>query len=143
MASRDVKDLILKALQAWLKAQDLYKQKYPDRAQPFITCTYRSLKEQDKLYEQGRTQPGKIVTNAKGGKSNHNKYPSPAFDIAFKNSKGQLDWNTELFKNFSALAKSVGLSWGGDWATFKDNPHFEIDTPANAAYYNDRSRNIC
>jgi peptidoglycan LD-endopeptidase CwlK len=143
MASRNVKDLTPQALQAWLKAQEMYKQKYPDRAQPFITCTYRSPAEQNTLYEQGRTQPGKIVTNAKGGQSNHNKYPSPAFDIAFKNSKGGLDWSITLFKNFAALAKSAGLSWGGDWATFKDNPHFEVDTPANTAYFDDRSRDIC
>jgi peptidoglycan LD-endopeptidase CwlK len=51
-----------------------------------ITCTYRSSIEQDALYAQGRTKPGKIVTNAKGGQSEHNytingKPSSKAFDI--------------------------------------------------------------
>src|SRR6266568_3689055 len=37
----------------------------------------RTYPEQDALYEQGRSKPGKIVTNARGGHSNHN------FGIAF------------------------------------------------------------
>ena len=34
--------------------------------------TLRTIKEQNDLYAQGRTKPGKIVTNAKGGQSYHN-----------------------------------------------------------------------
>jgi peptidoglycan L-alanyl-D-glutamate endopeptidase CwlK len=37
-----------------------------------IYCTYRSIEEQNALYAQGRTKPGKIVTRAKGGQSFHN-----------------------------------------------------------------------
>ena len=37
----------------------------------------RTFAEQDALYEQGRTKAGRIVTNARGGYSNHN------FGIAF------------------------------------------------------------
>src|SRR5690606_7828810 len=37
-----------------------------------ITQGYRSIAEQDALYAQGRTAPGEIVTNARGGQSNHN-----------------------------------------------------------------------
>ncbi len=32
----------------------------------------RTIAEQDALYAQGRTKPGKIVTNARGGSSYHN-----------------------------------------------------------------------
>src|SRR4051812_45095106 len=40
---------------------------------PFlVTQGLRTWKEQDALYEQGRTKPGKIVTKAKGGQSYHN-----------------------------------------------------------------------
>lgn len=51
-----------------------------------ITCTYRSDEEQNALYAQGRTSKGKIVTNAKGGQSDHNytingSPKSKAFDI--------------------------------------------------------------
>jgi len=37
-----------------------------------ITSTYRDAESQDALYAQGRTKPGKIVTNAKAGQSFHN-----------------------------------------------------------------------
>ena len=32
----------------------------------------RTFAEQDELYAQGRTKPGQIVTQARGGESNHN-----------------------------------------------------------------------
>jgi len=34
---------------------------------------YRSIAEQNRLYAQGRTTEGPIVTNARGGQSNHNR----------------------------------------------------------------------
>ena len=34
--------------------------------------TLRTFAEQDVLYAQGRSKPGKVVTNAKGGQSYHN-----------------------------------------------------------------------
>ena len=50
--------------------------------QAFITDGYRSRAEQTKLYAQGRTSLGKIVTYAKAGQSPHNY--GLAFDIAFR-----------------------------------------------------------
>ncbi len=82
---------------------------------------YRTYAEQDALYAKGRTAPGKIVTWAKGGESNHNF--GLAFDIVgIKNGKVEydLDW-----KSLSTLGKSKGFEWGGDWKKKKDNPHFE------------------
>jgi peptidoglycan L-alanyl-D-glutamate endopeptidase CwlK len=42
----------------------------------FAACrfayTLRTFAEQDGLYAQGRSKPGAIVTNAKGGQSYHN-----------------------------------------------------------------------
>ena len=37
-----------------------------------ITSTYRDNESQNALYAQGRTAPGKIITNAAAGKSFHN-----------------------------------------------------------------------
>ena len=37
-----------------------------------ITSTLRDVEAQNALYAQGRTAPGKIVTNARGGDSWHN-----------------------------------------------------------------------
>lgn len=91
----------------------------------------RSWDEQAKLYAQGRTSPGKIVTNARPGFSNHN------FGIAvdmgvFKNGK-YLDSvkpsEAEEFHKIAAkVAEKYSIEWGGNWKTFKDYPHFEYKT---------------
>lgn len=88
-----------------------------------ITQTFRSIDEQNALYAQVRTKPGKIVTNAKGGASFHNY--GVAFDFC-PVVKGKLAWkNTKLFTKVGELGESIGLSWGGRWKRFKDLPHFE------------------
>lgn len=102
--------------------------------------TFRTFAEQDALYAQGRTKPGKIVTNAKGGQSIHNYglaldivilydlnndgiFETASWDMLKDFDKnGQSDW-MEVVNYF----KSKGMTWGGDWNGFKDNPHFQID----------------
>lgn len=127
MASRDKKDLDLKLSKAVTEAFDKYKQLYPNAPQPLISCTYRSIDEQNKLYEIGRTIAGRKVTNAKGGQSKHNTYPSQAFDIAFITLDKKLDWNEIYFKKFAEIiCENSFIQWGGDWKTFKDTPHFEL-----------------
>jgi|ERR1041385_3968202 peptidoglycan L-alanyl-D-glutamate endopeptidase CwlK len=125
MASRDVKDLHPELAKRWTQAKDRYAAKFPDLPQPFLTQTYRSSEEQAASYAQGRTTPGKIVTNAKPGQSLHNYHPALAFDIAFKKDR-QVYWTIDLFKKFAATARWFGLEWGGDWKTFQDNPHFQV-----------------
>lgn len=88
-----------------------------------VTQGFRSVKEQNDLYAQGRTRPGKIVTNAKGGQSNHNF--GKAVDFAFVQN-GQVSWDPKLFKLLGSWAAAVGLKWGGNWVHFKDLPHVEI-----------------
>ena len=51
-----------------------------------ISSTYRSIERQNELFAQGRTAPGAIVTNARGGQSMHNY--GLALDI-FQNIRGQ------------------------------------------------------
>lgn len=127
MASRKLEDLDLRLQSAWLKAVREWGKKYHDLT-PFLTCTYRSNQEQDELYEQGRTKPGMIVTNAKAGQSPHNFLPSMAWDMAFKKPDGSVDWSIKHYKNFAAIVKTIdpGIVWGGSWKTIKDNPHFEL-----------------
>jgi len=86
-----------------------------------ITSTYRDLESQQALYNQGRTTPGRKVTNAKPGQSFHNF--KVAFDfVPIINGKAQ--WNDlKLFKKCGDIAKSVGLEWAGDWVTFKEYAH--------------------
>ena len=123
MASRDKKDLRPELVTAYDKACDKYKALYPNDPQPFITCTYRSGEEQNKLYN---SKPK--VTNAKAGQSPHNYNPSFAFDIGFIGADKKMDWNIKLFENFANCVKSSSdvTVWGGDWLKFKDAPHFEL-----------------
>jgi peptidoglycan L-alanyl-D-glutamate endopeptidase CwlK len=88
-----------------------------------IYCTYRSIEEQNKLYAQGRTRPGKKVTNAKGGQSFHN------YRVAYDCGPvigGNIAWNREdLFKKIGQIGVSLGLEWGGNFKSIKDLPHFQ------------------
>ena len=66
MASRDVNDLLPELAKRWSLAKEKFTTQHPDLPQPFLTQTYRSPEEQNDLFEQGRSKPGKVVTNAKG-----------------------------------------------------------------------------
>jgi peptidoglycan L-alanyl-D-glutamate endopeptidase CwlK len=88
-----------------------------------VTQGFRSVAQQNALYALGRTRPGKIVTNAKGGQSNHNF--GRAVDFAFI-VKGEVSWLPSLYAKLGKLAEQSGLDWGGNWKHFKDLPHVEI-----------------
>lgn len=100
--------------------------------------TFRSLEEQKNLYSIGRSKPGKIVTNAKEGLSVHNY--GLAFDIVIlvdKDNNGSFEtvsWDikSDIDKNKTAdwqevvdCFKKSGWTWGGNWKSFPDYPHFE------------------
>ena len=104
-----------------------------------VLCGERSAAEQYELYQQGRTKPGKIVTNIDGvnNKSMHNHTPSLAIDIA----PYPIDWADEdrfiyLGGYILGVADTLGIKfrWGGDWKQngqtsderFLDLPHFEL-----------------
>lgn len=92
-----------------------------------ITSGYRTPEQQQALYEQGRTRPGKIVTNARGipvCESDHCK--GLAVDIVDTKNGYNINW--ELL---AQMARDIGLKWGGDWKQFPDKPHFYIDKPTN------------
>lgn len=85
---------------------------------------YRSIEEQNKLYEQGRTRPGGKVTNAKGGESLHNY--GVAVDVVFLKN-GKPSWAEEHpWKLLGETGKSLGFDWGGDWVGLVDRPHFNL-----------------
>jgi peptidoglycan L-alanyl-D-glutamate endopeptidase CwlK len=93
-----------------------------------FTQTRRSLEEQDALYAQGRTVPGKIVTNAPGGSSPH--CPGLAFDVAFQAPEKQVTWDEPrpgAWDELGAIGTTIGLVWGGGWKHFVDRPHFEFE----------------
>lgn len=100
----------------------------------FVTCTFRSAADQDAEYAKGRTAPGKITTNARGGRSKHNvtlKDGTPAsraFDFAIRRKDGTLNWNagSSEWRAAVALGKALGLVWGGDFRSIIDSCHFEL-----------------
>ncbi len=113
-----------------------------------LTCTYRSDEEQARLYAQGRTAPGRIVTNAKPGKSKHNVRNAQglpcaeAFDVV-PLRHGKPVWGTsgdgvdendvddtlddlEAWERVGAHGVAVGLKWyGSPGSPFKEFPHFQ------------------
>lgn len=106
------------------KARQLVTNAYKKGISVIITQGLRTIEEQNELYAQGRTKPGKIVTNAKGGYSYHNF--GLAFDFAILKDDGSVSWNVDdKWKRVGAIGKSLGLEWGGDWKDFKDYPHFQ------------------
>lgn len=99
-----------------------------------ITHDFRSIDEQNALYNQGRSLSGNIVTNAKGGESYHNY--GLAIDFALRTPEGDVVWDMERDDNGNGkpdwlevveLAKELGFTWGGDWANFPDYPHLQMD----------------
>lgn len=86
-----------------------------------ITSTYRDAASQNALYAQGRTTPGKKVTNAKAGQSFHNW--RVAFDFV-PTVNGKAIWNdVALFTKCGEIGESVGLEWAGRWVKFKELAH--------------------
>ena len=83
----------------------------------------RTYAEQDELYAQGRTKPGKKVTNAQGGHSNHNF--GIAFDIGVFEGTKFIE-ESPAYKAVGALGMDLGLEWGGNWKTIEDQPHFQL-----------------
>lgn len=88
-----------------------------------ILSGLRTYKEQDNLYAQGRTLPGKKVTNAKGGQSNHNF--GIAFDIGVFEGTEYLGKSAK-YKAVGALGVDLGLEWGGNWKSIVDEPHYQL-----------------
>lgn len=92
-----------------------------------ITHTLRTMDEQGKLYAQGRTLPGKVVTRARPGKSPHNW--GMAFDVCFDGKAPYPKESDPRWQQIGEIGEALGLSWGGpngkgDRFTW-DRPHFE------------------
>ncbi len=91
-----------------------------------IAETWRTVEEQDKLYAKGRTEPGSIVTNARGKVygSMHQWYI--AFDFYRNDGKGSYNNSDGFFNKVGEIGESIGLEWGGRWTSPVDLPHFQL-----------------
>ena len=97
------------------------------KIQIIVTSTYRDYEAQALLYAQGRTSPGRKVTNARPGYSMHNH--RVALDVVPLRA-GKPVWGTtredlKLWQKVGEIGKSCGLDWAGDWEKFKEYPHFQ------------------
>lgn len=90
-----------------------------------VVETVRDLEYQASLYAQGRTKPGKIVTNQRTPSFHWDKV-ALAFDIC-KNVKGHEYDDANFFRRCGAIGKEMGFTWGGDWTSLPDKPHFQWD----------------
>ncbi len=119
--SRDPKDLHPKLQEVWAYASAEYAKRHPASPKVFITCTTRSKESQLKAKMSG-------ASRAAFGQSPHNYAPAYAFDVAFLDKNGKLDWNTRLFKMFTDIIKeryNASVDCGIDWR-FYDAPHIEL-----------------
>lgn len=129
-------------------AKLIVERSYVRNVYVIITEALRTYEYQNSLYAQGRTKPGQIVTNARGGYSNHNF--GYAFDFALLMSDGrQVSWNTLMDADRDSIpdwdevvqvGRSLGLEWGGDWRSFKDLPHFQLVFGLSTADYRNGRR---
>ncbi len=92
-----------------------------------VTQGLRSWSEQATLYAQGRTTPGKIITNAPPGTSWHN-YGLAVDVVPMTVGTNQPDWDVSHsdWQRIHAVAQSLGLVCGADFRTFKDWPHLQL-----------------
>ncbi|MFJ5622021.1 M15 family metallopeptidase [Peribacillus loiseleuriae] len=89
-------------------ALEVIKLAYTECIYVQIPDGYRSIAEQDKLYAQGRTAPGKVVTNAKGGQSNHNYGLAVDYFLLTPDGKTALWTVNNDWLRVATIAKSFG-----------------------------------
>jgi hypothetical protein len=71
------------------------------------------------------SEPGKIVTKARGGQSWHNF--GLAFDVGIFSTDGKNYYGeSAAYREVGKIGKALGLEWGGDW-DFVDEPHFQYN----------------
>ena len=121
MASRAIHDLHPAVARRALAHMEVCKEQ---GIELLIYCTYRSTDEQDKLYAQGRTDPGKIITNARGGQSTH-QYRCAYDAVPVINGKAVWD-DLNLIIRVGQLGETCGLEWAGRWSgKLKETVHYQ------------------
>ena len=94
---------------------------------------WRNQADQDAAFDSGASQ-------LRWPQSRHNSTPSMAVDVApYVNGGITWDWQyyypladhvKQVWERLSASGSTSGdyrLTWGGDFTTFKDGPHWQLD----------------
>lgn len=97
-------------------------------ARYYAICGFRSAEEQADLYAQGRSKPGKKVTNAKPYSSLHQFHVAVDFcrDADMDREGLQPDWNLESYRILAEEAQKLGLESAFFWKTFQEGPHVQL-----------------
>jgi len=91
-----------------------------------VTCTVRTVSEQKLLVKSGASKT--MNSRHIPGKDGYAK----AIDFAVT-LKGKVRWDWPLYQRLAGLMKeaakleNIPITWGGDWKSFKDGPHFELN----------------
>ncbi|MEZ8619097.1 M15 family metallopeptidase [Vibrio splendidus] len=91
-----------------------------------ITSGQRSAKEQNALFKKGASQ-----LDGYSKKSRHQT--GHAIDFVVYDENSQVTWGFSYYEQVSWAFKQaareldVPIVWGGDWVSFKDGPHVELD----------------
>jgi len=98
-----------------------------------VLCGYRGEAEQNAAFESG-------ASKLRFPQSRHNQYPSLAVDVA-PYVNGSVSWDWDHYYPLAAhikgtwtrlqaagrFSEAYDLEWGGDWQSFKDGPHWQLN----------------
>ena len=93
---------------------------------------FRTQEQQRSRYEQGRTEPGSIVTNVNGVTVRSKHQDWHAFDILILGPQNRSRWNADAgYKVLGRFWEFLGGVWGGRWyidgkTKFNDVYHFQV-----------------
>lgn len=89
--------------------------------------TLRDAEYQASLYAQGRTKPGKIVTNCDGYSKKSKHQSGLAWDLVPLDSAGRIIWSDRsLYERMAEIAEGLGITAGIRWKSIGDLDHFEV-----------------
>lgn len=100
-----------------------WKIENPKNPRLIVTDAMRTTEEQERLYAQGRSLPGAIVTHAPPRTSLH-EY-GLAVDFGFvDDTENKMDYDEWRFVRLGKIIMRYGLNWGGTWpGRWRDLPH--------------------
>ena len=122
-----------------LKSLDKLATVHPDLARLFlmvieeedcvILCGHRGEAEQNQAHDLGHS-------HTRWPHGRHNSMPAEAVDVA----PYPVDWeDIPRFQRFGERVKEIAkranlaVEWGGDWASFRDYPHWQLPKVMKAA----------
>lgn len=92
-----------------------------------VTCGMRTPQDQAKAVADGKSQT-----------MNSKHLTGDAVDLAVLDKDGRITWEFGKYAELAQIVKSVArkrgvaITWGGDWRTLKDGPHFELSQGVSA-----------